>query len=587
MAACVHCGRAKGKRACPALHGAICSPCCGQHRLKTISCPSDCQWLGGLAVVRDDQPIGEFSRAGLTEAVAQIAAFSRTGDETASGWAARTAFFGSDARQVEIEEWAQQLFIGHLFYGHRDDRGRRLIDRFAERRARELGRDAAMAVRSLRASWASLFEIEKIHRGAGFELRDLASGDHPKVSEVSGTYQLRPKQLFYAWLMPVGDRIEMVGPSCLVPDHARTAVLRRIGEAPHERGTELAALVYQAVSRGVRELPLPKLNNTDGDELVFCKAHYAIDDAAAVRARLVHAPGLEVDEDGFRWTGATTVPGFGGSVALGRIIVDGRELVLETNSRQRLERGKRRLTDCCGPLIRHRADSVQSVESLMREPRSERSAQPELPPEVQAEVIGSSLRDAYASWVEHPLPALDGKTPREAARTKRGRARVRALVDDIEASTLAQPGGDTVDFGALRELLRLDDDVETSYDAAHTPPSADWLARDEAERIAAVAAFHRRRSRSPHPATPNPRLHAMLHVIVENQLALGQPAEVRGAMGRLRAGGLSRHEALHAIGELVAEGLWTVLREQRDVDRDGLAARLDRLGPGHHRGSAP
>jgi hypothetical protein len=42
---CVSCGQRKGKRACPALRGLICTVCCGTKRLKEINCPSDCQYL--------------------------------------------------------------------------------------------------------------------------------------------------------------------------------------------------------------------------------------------------------------------------------------------------------------------------------------------------------------------------------------------------------------------------------------------------------------------------------------------------------------------------------------------------------------
>ncbi len=42
---CVSCGQRKGKRACPALRGAICPTCCGTKRLKEINCPADCQYL--------------------------------------------------------------------------------------------------------------------------------------------------------------------------------------------------------------------------------------------------------------------------------------------------------------------------------------------------------------------------------------------------------------------------------------------------------------------------------------------------------------------------------------------------------------
>lgn len=45
MSQCVYCKQRKGKRVCPALGGLICSPCCGEHRLVRVSCPSDCVYL--------------------------------------------------------------------------------------------------------------------------------------------------------------------------------------------------------------------------------------------------------------------------------------------------------------------------------------------------------------------------------------------------------------------------------------------------------------------------------------------------------------------------------------------------------------
>lgn len=42
---CISCGRRKGRRACPALAGAICPTCCGTKRLSEIACPPDCAYL--------------------------------------------------------------------------------------------------------------------------------------------------------------------------------------------------------------------------------------------------------------------------------------------------------------------------------------------------------------------------------------------------------------------------------------------------------------------------------------------------------------------------------------------------------------
>jgi len=92
--------------------------------------------------------------------------------------------------------------------------------------------------------------------------------------------------------------------------------------------------------------------------------------------------------------------------------------------------------------------------------------------------------------------------------------------------------------------------VET-YDPNQSPKAEEWLAADEDERTEMVARWHRRAR----VRLPSPRMHAMFHVIVENQLALGWEAVVE-AEARLRGEGLSRHEAIHAIGSVVATDLF-------------------------------
>ncbi|MBI4378639.1 MAG: hypothetical protein HY578_06025 [Nitrospinae bacterium] len=47
MSKCIYCHDRKGKRPCPPLNGSICTLCCGENRLKNISCPDTCQYLFG------------------------------------------------------------------------------------------------------------------------------------------------------------------------------------------------------------------------------------------------------------------------------------------------------------------------------------------------------------------------------------------------------------------------------------------------------------------------------------------------------------------------------------------------------------
>ena len=99
------------------------------------------------------------------------------------------------------------------------------------------------------------------------------------------------------------------------------------------------------------------------------------------------------------------------------------------------------------------------------------------------------------------------------------------------------------------------------YDADQRPQPAAWLALDEHARIELVNAYHRRH----HPRTPRILLHSTFHAIVENQLAEGVPAVVE-TLDRLRAEGLSRHDAIHAIGSVLAMQLFDVVRGSQPAE---------------------
>jgi len=71
---------------------------------------------------------------------------------------------------------------------------------------------------------------------------------------------------------------------------------------------------------------------------------------------------------------------------------------------------------------------------------------------------------------------------------------------------------------------------------------------DEQERILLVERYHRKA----HEHLPSPQLHALIHSTVENQLALPDQAVVKDTLARLMREGLDRHEAVHAIGSVLA-----------------------------------
>jgi hypothetical protein len=69
-----------------------------------------------------------------------------------------------------------------------------------------------------------------------------------------------------------------------------------------------------------------------------------------------------------------------------------------------------------------------------------------------------------------------------------------------------------------------------SYNPDTSPTPTDWLRTDEGDRIELVSAYHRGKKIK----LPNAQLHAVIHVVVENQLALGEePVRIDAGGGRV------------------------------------------------------
>ena len=92
--------------------------------------------------------------------------------------------------------------------------------------------------------------------------------------------------------------------------------------------------------------------------------------------------------------------------------------------------------------------------------------------------------------------------------------------------------------------------VMQPYDPETAPDRAEWLALAEEERIGRAMDFHEASGIEP----PNARMHAVMHCVVETQLAQEFVPAVQ-ALKRLRREGLSRHDAIHAIASVLAEHL--------------------------------
>ena len=218
----------------------------------------------------------------------------------------------------------------------------------------------------------------------------------------------------------------------------------------------------------------PHLCNTDGDDLLWHTASFAVASQPAVREALRRRKDIEHDEDSdeFIWVkragrGAKML---GGPVTLGRIEFVGDELVLTVNSAERFAKGCAWLARLPGVVFRD-VTTRRLDEPDEDRPMDERIAKPEpveMPPELVVD-IQEMLAERYMEWLDTRLPNLGGKTPRQACKSPSGREQVALMI-----RTMPDPMGPAPVRVPRQAMLR---ELGLAAEATPEPPAGPAILR--------------------------------------------------------------------------------------------------------------
>lgn len=383
-------------------------------------------------------------------------------------------------------EGAIQLAMPWSVYGFLV-RGRAIVDWYLDERGKRLPAADRAWLEAQQASWLSVWEVVGVEPGAVLELVDLLSGERRQVHEVSASQSLVARD---AILARVVDDVAVsvlcgVHPRALPPAEADEVVqrarrgLRRRGKVPVADlrsglvGRDLIELWEEVVEEHDRRQRIPpNLSNTDGEPFLLTTDQFAIAPGteAEVEELLALLPGVErSDPHGGPHGGPEGEPpeftfvrpgnrlhSSWENTILGRAWIARRVLHVESNSRARADRLRTLVEGACGERLRHRGR--RHVDPLSEKAATERSGRDlaETPAEL-VPVLLELKRRHYADWADQPLPALAGRTPRQAVRTPAGRRQVDLLLREMENHE--QRSGDSApfDFASLRRDLALGD----------------------------------------------------------------------------------------------------------------------------------
>jgi len=344
--------------------------------------------------------------------------------------------------------------------------GRTMFDLFFERESKKLSSGESNFLDGMRGSHLRLYEILEVKVDQGFDLRDFWDDRRVWVRERLATRELATWDVIAARLgRGAGGEAVFETIPHVYPATAKDELLKGLRKAHRIFTSEfpersiadffksMAPVFHQLWLERVVLRSAPKILTGDGEPFVFAKVIFDLVNRDTLQNVLaVHPDVVDHGDGSYAWledAGAF-------QRSLGTIIVEDRRVMFETTSQRRAERGKEFLQCLLGDAVNFRVIAYEDVgQALKRAPTRPRNEMPEIPPEVQAEVLGRFYEEHYRKWLDEPVPALGDRTPRHAAKLKTVRPKLITLLKDFESHAERQrrAGEPAYDFGWMWKEL--------------------------------------------------------------------------------------------------------------------------------------
>lgn len=359
----------------------------------------------------------------------------------------------------------------------------------------KLSKDQVEFIEALILAPYSFYQVRWVERGRTLLLRDALLGSEVEVAEIAATENARPGDILFSRVLrlPAANIMTGVGLMPFPPESLSLILDLREGifklKMSREIPGELLLFLVEPLLRETyftmrnnAENPAPpQLANTDGDPLMFCRTTFVLKaDVEAVLPRLAPLCFEEKPEDllakaerdpvgairrlEFHWLkkGNRRMKAWNSTV-MGTLVLEPGRITAETNSRKRAKRIRAEIEKRLGPDAAFLGLTLQSSESARKRLESIMAGKPPVPerdPQESPEVLEATSQMAakhWECWFDEKIPALGGRTPREAAKIPEGRELLEALLYQYERNS--EKGGSNLlrpDVPALRHKLGLE-----------------------------------------------------------------------------------------------------------------------------------
>ncbi|MGO9257552.1 MAG: SEC-C metal-binding domain-containing protein [Bryobacteraceae bacterium] len=386
-------------------------------------------------------------------------------------------YFGSDPKSAQTDEESGDLFLQWYLHDYQPrSTGRTAFAEYLRREGGRLGARERAMLESMRDARYGLYEVQRVEAGRGIEVQDVYRGDRLFIHDVISSKELVKWDCLLSRVEYFEERYILAGNGQMVTRmllgrfkefvetesrHARQKPDEFVAANSHRIHRKLLEL-HSEYAKGVN------ITNSMGEPIEFSSATYkTVGDVSSILGILYGMEGLRdntsADDPTGHYRFGWVETGVEGPVkSFGDIEIAAGRLRLSCSSRRRLEIGREMLEKELKRLVRHVEDRFETVEEARRRREREGPKEPpkRLDPQIENEIVLKLKAEHYAKWVDEALPALAGKTPREAVQTEEGRLAVRDLIRGIEnlEERKRKEGGPALDVTDLRRTLGMTED---------------------------------------------------------------------------------------------------------------------------------
>jgi hypothetical protein len=365
---------------------------------------------------------------------------------------------------------AEAMLAFQLAFHHFPLEGKTGIEWLLEEKGRKLAGPDRQWLETQAAARLSVWKVLAARPGEALEVMDPFTGDRVEIAERTASRTLQAGDYWLgrivhwsgAWIVhaaPTTALRPFEGASLVEALRARFEALGHCGPF----WMELAA-AYRQLSR--QQAQAPMLQTPEGEPILITTERFTFEPAArdellrklARHKEVAREPSADSDEGPERFTvyRGRKRDEDGLRPILGSVEVGPAELKLESLTVERVDALREKVLGLGVPLrfvARSHVDPTSpAVRGALRPKNREEDAALQ---EAAAPILLGFKEKHYATWPDVPLPALDGQTPREAVEGGRGRARVAALLEELERGEATVPPAQRFDVGRLRKDLGL------------------------------------------------------------------------------------------------------------------------------------